>query len=89
LPLSEVLADGLASRIYAMHLKDRLGDIETDCRNQLHRWLLRIVGASNGPTSLALSCPWRSRPQHQKGKWAPVQDFGHCTVEFSDNTVIG
>jgi len=26
----------------------------------------------------------------QKRKWAPVQDFGLCTVvKFSDNTVIG
>jgi hypothetical protein len=29
-----------------MDLKDRLGDIETDCCNRLHRWLLQIVGAS-------------------------------------------
>src|ERR1700757_4142060 len=49
-----------------MHLKDRLCDIETDCRNRLHRELLRIVGASNGAHSLARSCPWRSRPQHHK-----------------------
>src|SRR5215475_10111287 len=28
--------------------------------------LLRIVGASNGTHSLALPCPWRSRPQHQQ-----------------------
>src|SRR6516162_5598346 len=39
-----------------MHLKDRLGDIETDCRNRLHRWLLRIMGASNGAPY-----PWHSR----------------------------
>jgi hypothetical protein len=25
--------DHLAGRIHAVHLKDRLGDIETDCRN--------------------------------------------------------
>src|SRR5262245_29931564 len=30
-----------------MHLKDRLGDVETDRRNRLHAELLRIVGASN------------------------------------------
>jgi hypothetical protein len=29
--------DHLPSRINSMHLKDRLGDIETDCRNRLHR----------------------------------------------------
>src|SRR5215831_6235866 len=39
-----------------MHLKDQLGDIETDCRNRLHRWLLRIMGTSNGAPY-----PWHSR----------------------------
>src|SRR6266404_7044636 len=29
-------------------------------------WLLRIVGALTAPTSMALTCRWRSRPQHQK-----------------------
>jgi hypothetical protein len=29
-------------------------------------WLLRIVGASPAHTSMALTCPWRSRPQHHK-----------------------
>src|SRR4029077_20085461 len=28
--------DHLASSINGMHLKDRLGDVETDCRNRLH-----------------------------------------------------
>ena len=28
--------------------------------------LLRIVGASTAPTSIALMCRWRSRPQHQE-----------------------
>jgi hypothetical protein len=28
--------DHLASSINAMNLEDRLGDIETDCRNRLH-----------------------------------------------------
>jgi hypothetical protein len=35
------------------------------CRDGLHGWLLRIVGASTAPTSMALPCRWRSRPQHQ------------------------
>jgi hypothetical protein len=30
-------------------LKNRLGDVETDCRNRLHVWLLRIVGALTAP----------------------------------------
>jgi hypothetical protein len=32
--------DHLASGINAMDLKYRLGDVETDCRNHLHAWLL-------------------------------------------------
>src|SRR6476660_9743626 len=57
--------DHLPGRINAVYLKDRLGDVETDCRNRLHNWLLRFVGALTAPTSMALTCRWRSRPQHQ------------------------
>ena len=32
----------------------------------MHDWLLQIVGALTAPTSMALTCPWRSRPQHQE-----------------------
>ena len=35
-------------------------------RNCFHDLVLRIVGASAAPTSLALMRRWRSRPQHQK-----------------------
>src|SRR5262252_7802677 len=56
----------LADSINTVHLKDRLSDIKTDCCDRLHAWLLRIVGASTGSTSMALACRWRSRPQHQK-----------------------
>src|SRR5262245_61174295 len=34
-------------------------------------WLLRIVGGLTAPTSMALSCRWRSRPQHQKRTFTP------------------
>jgi hypothetical protein len=34
--------------------------------DRLHLLLLRIVGISTAPTSMALTCRWRSRPQHQK-----------------------
>src|SRR5665809_83099 len=56
----------LAFRVDAVHLKYRLGDVETDGCDRLHDWLLRIVGALTAPTSMALMCRWRSRPQHQK-----------------------
>src|SRR5271169_1392569 len=53
----------LASSIHAVDLEDRLGNVETNCRDRLHVWLLRIVGALTAPTSLALSCRCRSHPQ--------------------------
>src|SRR6202011_1051113 len=37
----------LALRINAVDLKNRFGDVETDCRDRLHDWLLRISEASN------------------------------------------
>jgi hypothetical protein len=43
------------------------------CRDRLHLWLLRIVGALTAPTSMTLPCRWRSRPQHQKLTHAPQQ----------------
>jgi hypothetical protein len=55
----------LALRVDAVHLKNRLGDVETDGCDRLHDWLLRIVGALTAPTSMALMCRWGSRPQHQ------------------------
>ena len=39
--------DHLPGSINAVHLKDRLGDVETDCPDRLHSWLLRIVGSLN------------------------------------------
>src|SRR5262245_20540742 len=66
-PALELTAnDYMTCRVNSMDLKNRLGDIETDCRDRLHVWLLRIVGALTAPTSMALPCRWRSRPQHQK-----------------------
>src|SRR5512145_1024295 len=56
----------LAFRVDAVHLKDRLGDVETNGCDRLQDWLLRFVGASAAPTSLALPCRWRSRPQHHE-----------------------
>jgi hypothetical protein len=43
------------------------------CRDRLHVWLLRIVGALTAPTSMALPCRWRSRPQHHLRTHAPQQ----------------
>src|SRR5271169_3439876 len=65
-PLQLPTDDHFAFRVDAVNLKNRLGDVETDCRSRLYDLLLRIVGASTAPTSMALACRWRSRPQHQK-----------------------
>src|SRR5262245_54708998 len=58
--------DYITHRVISVDLKNRLCDIETECCDRLHVWLLRIVGALTAPTSMALPCRWRSRPQHQK-----------------------
>jgi hypothetical protein len=47
----------LPLRVDAMHLKNRLRDIETNCRNRMHLWRLRIMGALTAPTSMALTVP--------------------------------
>src|SRR6516225_147215 len=65
--------DDITCRINSVDLKNRLSDIETDGRDRLHVWLLRIVGALTAPTSMALPCRWRSRPQHQKRMHAVQQ----------------
>src|SRR2546430_17706064 len=72
--------DYITCRVNSVDLKNRLGDIETDCRDRLHVWLLRIVGASTAPTSMALPCRWRSRPQHQN------RNFGACSPGHSDRS---
>src|SRR5262249_10003342 len=74
-PALELTAnDDITCRVNSVDLKNRLSDIETNCRDRLHAWLLRIVGASTAPTSMALPCRWRSRPQHQKQTNAPQQN---------------
>src|ERR1700746_1375573 len=65
--------DYITCRVNSVDLKNRLGDIETDCCDRLHVWLLRIVGALTAPTSMALPCRWRSRPQHHKPTYAVRQ----------------
>src|SRR5215467_590527 len=70
-PALELTAnDYITCRVNSVDLKNRPSDIETNCRDRLHVWLLRIVGASTAPTSMALPCRWRSRPQHQKRTFA-------------------
>src|SRR5262245_46140893 len=72
--------DYITCRVNSVDLKNRLSDIETDGRDRLHVWLLQIVGASTAPTSMALPCRWRSRPQHQKRTNAPQQKSHHSII---------
>src|SRR5467141_2305028 len=66
MPALELAADDhTARRIDAVDLKNRLGNIETNRRDRLHAHLLPIVVTPSATTSMALTCRWRSRPQHQ------------------------
>src|SRR4029077_15556669 len=67
IPSLQLAADHhLAYRVDAVDLKNRLRDVETDRRDAVHAALLRIVVTPAATTSMALTCRWRSRPQHQK-----------------------
>ena len=49
--------DGTAPRVHAMNLKDRLCNVEADCRYCQHDEFLRIVVASSATDSKALARP--------------------------------
>src|SRR5215471_10800947 len=89
-PALELTAnDYITCRVNSVDLKNRLRDIETDCRDRLHVWLLRIVGVSTAPTSMALPCRWRSRPQHQKRTYAPQQKTRYSIIWSARATSVG
>src|SRR6266567_5812237 len=58
--------DHIAFGVNAMDLKNRLCDVETNRRDSLHGPVLRIRSPPWRPRSVALTCRWRSRPQHQE-----------------------
>src|SRR5215831_1952043 len=89
-PALELTAnDYIICRVNSVDLKNRLSDIETNCRDRLHVWLLRIVGASTAPTSTALPCRWRSRPQHQKQTFAFQQIYSITSSARASSLVRG
>src|SRR5674536_400644 len=53
-PLQLPADDDLTFRINAVDLENRLGDVETDCRDRLHASLLQIVGALTAHTFMCL-----------------------------------
>src|SRR5262249_51414984 len=77
-PALQLAADNhLASSINAVHLKDRFGDVETDCRNRLHGSSSESWEPSKQrPRLWHSSAGWRSRPQHQKQTHALQQIVG-------------
>src|SRR5262249_49611043 len=89
--LESTANDYITRRVNSVDLKNRLSDIETDRRDRLHAWLLRIVGASTAPTSMALPCRWRSRPQHQYGTARHCDGFptGHAGSKFGGAYTLG
>src|SRR6516162_7039316 len=71
--------DHLAYRVDTVDLKNRLRDVETDRRDPLHAALLRIVVTPAATTSMALTCRWRSRPQHHNRTcrvWMSLRSVG-------------
>src|SRR5277367_3728124 len=61
-PLKLTTDNDIALRIDAVNLKNRLRDVETDGRNLSHDLAPPNRGALAAPTSMALTCRWRSRP---------------------------
>src|SRR5450830_1673725 len=82
-PLQLSADDDLTFRINAVDLENRLGDVETDCRDRLHAWLLQIVEGLTAHTFMALTSRWRSRPQHHKRTHALQQNLGDSIGENS------
>src|SRR6516225_7337632 len=83
--------DHLAYRVDAVDLKNRLRDVETDRRDPVHAALLRIVVTPAATTSMALTCRWRSRPQHHNRtsivSIRPVPGFaGYRYLEIQHST---
>src|SRR6266496_6414265 len=71
--------DHIAFRVNAMDLKNRLCDVETNRRDSLHGPVLRIRSPPWRPRSVALTCRWRSRPQHHNLTAPAIRPFGRAS----------
>src|SRR6266567_5532981 len=94
-PLQLAPDDRIAFRVNAMDLKNRLRDVETNRRDSLHDPVLRIRSPSWRPRSVALTCRWRSRPQHHDRNWLTAlvwigqrEPAGQLTPKTGGNHVI-
>src|SRR5262249_16740913 len=72
-PFQFAANDHLAISINAMHLKNRLRNIETDCLNCLHDWLLSIVGGLNST--------------HFHGTHVPVEEPSTASIADIDHAL--
>src|SRR5262245_8826206 len=76
----ELLAnDNLAIRIDTVNLENGLRNVETDRRDRLHIYLLRILVTYWRPILWRLRAGWRSRPQHHfrtSGAKVVVRSYG-------------
>jgi hypothetical protein len=74
MPTLQLTADEyLPCRINSMHLENRLRDIKTNRCDRLHRYLLRIVGASSGA--------------HLDGTLVPVEEPSTHRSKLSDYSI--
>src|SRR5262249_31417950 len=64
--LESTANDYITRRVNSVDLENRLGDVETNCRDRLHVWLLRIVGALNST--------------HIHGTSVPVEEAVHSII---------
>src|SRR5215469_15278034 len=84
-PALELTAnDYITCRVNCVDLKNRLTDIVPNCRDRLYVWLLRIVGASTAPTSMApprqLLKEWQNVPALE----LTANDYITCRVNCVD-----
>jgi hypothetical protein len=75
----DVPADGyITLRIDALDLKDRLRDIQTDCRDRLHGSSSESWEPQQLPPPWHARAGWRSRPQHHKQTLQPESSLAEA-----------
>src|SRR5262249_54302157 len=81
--------DYITGSINSVDLKNRLGDIETNCRDRLHVWLLRIVGALNGTHIHGTSVPLEEPSTASKADKRTLASVCPLTADFVAEVVDG
>src|ERR1700683_48650 len=73
----------LARGIYAMYLENRLGDVETDCRDRLHDLAPPIRGASAGTHFHGTHVPVEEPSTASRSDSCTAACDGNCTTRAS------